>query len=83
MTKCKSCGRLFRQKKEGNQIYCKQCAPKYEKIEYKEVECSNSDCDKKFFVDARNMTKCMCDDCYRKYRRKKKTETMRKLRKKN
>ena len=38
---CKNCGRLFKTKKEGNQLYCKKCAPKYEKIEYKVVKCSN------------------------------------------
>ena len=71
---CKNCGRLFRAKK--NAQYCKKCAPKYEKIEYKVVKCSNPECNEDFFVDARNMTKCMCDDCYKEYRKKKNLEAV-------
>ena len=56
--------------------YCKKCAPKYEKIEYKVVKCSNPECNEDFFVDARNMTKCMCDDCYKEYRKKKNLEAV-------
>ena len=32
--------------------------------------------DEDFFVDARNMTKCMCDDCYKEYRKKKNLEAV-------
>lgn len=78
---CKSCGILFKTKKQGNQEYCKTCAPKYEKVEYKTLVCSSLDCNNEFVVDARNMTKCMCDSCYTIYRRRKKTETMQELRK--
>lgn len=39
------------------------------------------DCDEWFEVDARNQSKNRCDSCYKVYRRKQKTETMRILRK--
>lgn len=71
---CKYCGRLFKAKK--NTQYCKKCAPKYEKIEFRMGQCI--DCGTEFEVDARNTTKCRCDVCQREYikeydrRRKKK-----------
>lgn len=71
---CKNCGRLFKSK--TNSQYCRKCAPKYKKIEYKVVKCSNPECNEDFFVDARNMTKCMCDDCYKEYRKKKNLEAV-------
>ena len=40
------------------------------------VKCSNPECNEDFFVDARNMTKCMCDDCYKEYRKKKNLEAV-------
>jgi hypothetical protein len=75
---CKSCGRLFKSK--TNTQYCRKCAPKYNKVEYKILKCANLECGKEFEVDARNMTKHLCDECYQIYRRNKKTETMRELR---
>ena len=77
---CKSCGSLFKTKKTGNQEYCKKCTPTYKKVEFKMVKCEV--CGEEFCVDARNMTKRKCDECYLLHRRKNKAETMRKLRSK-
>lgn len=86
--KCKTCGRLFRASGNNSQ-YCKDCSPRYQK-KYKdqgdtlepnipkEKICIN--CGEKFYVDARNNTKCMCDECYSVHRRAQKTATMRRLR---
>lgn len=86
--KCKKCGRLFRITGKNSQ-YCKDCGPKYQ-TKYKnqgelpdedlpkEKRCEN--CGETFYVDARNNTKCLCDECYFVHRRMKKTETMRNLR---
>lgn len=64
---CKKCGRLFRTKKQGNQIYCKKCAPKNLLMEVKIIVCK--DCGKEVTVDAKDNETCMCDDCYQNYRR--------------
>lgn len=64
--KCKSCGRLFKTKKEGLQIYCKKCTPKYKKIEYKTIKCI--DCKKDFKVDS--LSRCeRCEECNEKYQK--------------
>ena len=63
--KCDSCGRLFRQKKEGNQVYCKQCAPKYEKIEYKTIKCD--DCGDTVWVSSKDNETCRCGECREKH----------------
>lgn len=72
---CKLCGRLFKIK--GNSQYCKQCTPKYNKIEFKIKNCIN--CGMEFVVDARNNTKCRCDMCQnehvKEYDRKRKQNT--------
>lgn len=72
--KCKKCGRLFRATGKNSQ-YCKNCSPKYEK-KYKnqgelpsedlpkEKKCEN--CGETFYVDARNNTKCRCNECQKK-----------------
>lgn len=57
---CKSCGRLFKSKKEGWQIYCKKCAPKYEKVASRIVICKK--CQKTFEVPS--ISRCvMCESC--------------------
>lgn len=62
---CKNCGRLFRQKKEGNQVYCKQCAPKYEKIEYKTTKCT--DCGEEVWINSKDNETCRCEECREKH----------------
>lgn len=69
--KCKCCRRLFRTTGHNSQ-YCKDCAPSYQK-KYKDQGDSISsdvpkekycvDCGELFYVDARNNTKCRCDEC--------------------
>lgn len=56
---CKSCGRLFKVKTNGQ--YCKKCAPKYKPIESKIIVCI--DCGKEFVVDGIVKNKVRCDDC--------------------
>lgn len=89
--KCKKCGRLFRITGKNSQ-YCSNCTPKYEKKYKNQGELPSEDlpkekmceyCGEIFYVDARNNTKCKCDECYFVYRRAKKTETMRQLRANN
>ena len=77
---CKSCGRLFKTKKEGNQVYCKKCAPKYLLMEVKTIVCQC--CGREVVIDAKDNQTCMCEECYQQHRRKRKTEVMRELRKK-
>lgn len=69
--KCKNdeCGRLF--KKKGNYELCPLCR-KYQKVEYKTIQCL--DCGKDVVVDARNMTKCRCDECQNEDRKRQKRE---------
>ena len=61
---CKSCGRLFRTKKQGNQIYCKKCAPKNLLMEVKTIVCQ--DCGREVTVDAKYNNGCRCEECQRK-----------------
>jgi hypothetical protein len=74
---CKHCNQPFKQTKHDI-LYCSEHKQYYIPIETKEIQCT--DCGVKVEVDARNMTKTRCDECYKTYRRKKKTETMRKIR---
>lgn len=63
--RCKHCGILVKQNKSETRKYCKDCIG-YQPIETKTIVCI--DCGKEFDVDARNMTKTRCDECYKKYR---------------
>ena len=58
---CKNCGRLFKTKKEGNQLYCKKCAPKYEKIEYKTIKCT--DCGVEVWISSKDTRTYRCESC--------------------
>lgn len=58
---CKSCGRLFRTKKEGNQIYCKKCAPKHLLMEVKTIACQ--DCGIEVTIDAKDNKTVRCEEC--------------------
>lgn len=60
------------------QEYCNDCKG-YQKIGIVKRKCI--DCHKSFDVDARNMTKKRCDECYEKYRKERKLETQRLRRK--
>lgn len=57
--KCESCGRLIRIKK--NTKYCKDCSPKYEKVESKIIKCI--DCGDEFIVSSKCNNVCRCRDC--------------------
>lgn len=58
---CKSCGRLFRTKKQGNQIYCKKCAPKNLLMEVKTIVCQ--ECGVEVTVDAKDNKTIRCEMC--------------------
>jgi DNA-directed RNA polymerase subunit RPC12/RpoP len=58
---CKSCGRLFKTKKEGNQIYCKKCSPKVQSLEIKTIVCV--DCGETVVISSKNNKTCRCDYC--------------------
>ena len=74
---CANCGKIHKQNKYGNRVYCKDCIG-YQPIETKIVVCIN--CGQTFEVDARNMTKTRCDECYKVYRRQKIKENVQKYR---
>ena len=61
---CKSCGRLFKTKKEGNQLYCKKCSKKEDKNEYKEVYCV--DCGEEVLINYKGNKTCRCEECQEK-----------------
>ena len=63
---CKNCGRLFRTKKEGNQVYCKKCAPKNTTMEVKIIVCQ--DCGAEVTVDAKNNKTTRCEECQERHR---------------
>jgi hypothetical protein len=73
---CKSCGRLFKARTNGQ--YCKKCAPKYHHIESKTITCV--DCGKVFTVDGVVKNKIRCDDCQESHIRQLKTEKQREYR---
>lgn len=78
---CKSCGRLFKVRTNGQ--YCKKCSPKYQPTELKTIVCV--DCGKDFVVLSRATQTCRCEDCnllYQKNRNAEKNKAYRE-RKKN
>lgn len=75
---CKSCGRLFRIRK--NTQYCKQCTPKYEKIEEKTIKCV--DCGKTVYVNTMDTKTIRCEECYNAYRKKQNLQAVRKYQQK-
>lgn len=75
--KCENCGRLFRKNK--NKKYCADCEA-YQPVGDKIVTCI--DCGKEFSTNAKNNQTNRCEDCYKVYRRQRKTEVMRELRSK-
>lgn len=74
---CKSCGRLFKVRTNGQ--YCKKCAPKYKPIETKIIVCV--ECGKEIVVDGIIKNKCRCDDCQESYRKMYMKELMQNKRK--
>ena len=58
---CKSCGRLFRTKKEGNQVYCKKCSPKNLTMQVKTIVCQ--DCGREVTIDAKDNKTIRCETC--------------------
>lgn len=72
---CKSCGKLFKTSKTGNQMYCKKCSHHYEAKGIVQKTCQ---CGETFDVDSRNTTKIMCDKCYKDHRKKKNLEAVKK-----
>ena len=89
--KCKCCGRLFRTTGHNSQ-YCKDCSPSYQK-KYKDQGDTLShdvpkekccvDCGELFYVDARNNTKCRCDECQKDVDREKTRQRVQKHRENN
>ena len=78
---CKNCGRLFKTKKEGNQLYCKKCAPKYKKIEYKVIKCI--DCGTEVWINSKDTETCRCEDCNFTYQRERNAKKNRAYRDRN
>lgn len=79
---CKNCGRLFKTKKSGDNIYCPKCQKEKKEKNIKVFTCSG--CKEEFPIfNIYNTRTTMCEECYRKHRRKNKTDTMRNLREKN
>lgn len=78
---CKSCGRLFRTKKEGNQVYCKRCAPKHVLMEIKTIVCKC--CGQEIAIVSKDNQTSMCETCYKKHRKETIKENVRKFREKN
>ena len=56
---CKNCGRLFKSK--TNSQYCRKCAPKYKKIEYKSTKCV--DCGEEVWISSKDTKTCRCEEC--------------------
>lgn len=69
---CKSCGRLFRTKEKGNQVYCKKCSPKKLLMEVKTIVCQC--CGAEVTIDAKDNQTCMCENCYAEHRKQKSRE---------
>lgn len=78
---CKNCGRLFKTKKEGNQLYCKKCAPKYEKIEYKTIKCT--DCGVEVWISSKDTETCRCENCNLVYQRERNAKKNKAYRERN
>ena len=79
---CIRCGRLFKTKKSGDNIYCPKCQKEKKEKNIKVFTCSG--CKEEFPIfNIYNTRTTMCEECYRKHRRKNKTDTMRNLREKN
>ena len=62
-SRCELCGRLIRQTKKADKRFCRECAEivGYVPDGMRVVVCC--DCGQIVYVDARNMTKCRCDEC--------------------
>lgn len=75
---CEGCGRLIKIRK--NTQYCKECSKKYTPIKTKTIICV--DCGEEVIVSSKDNQTCMCEECYKKHRRERKTEVMRNLRNK-
>ena len=73
---CEKCGERFIPS-ASNQKLCDTCGT-YQPIGSKTITCI--DCGEEVVVDARNMTKVRCDECYEVYRKNRKLETQRKRR---
>lgn len=68
---CKYCGRLFRQNKQNNMLYCYKHRG-YQKKELRFGTCI--DCGREFSVAANNQRKNRCDKCAQNYRIQYKSE---------
>lgn len=58
--RCKDCGVLIRQNKQGNRVYCTECN-KYKPIDVKKIVCI--DCGEIIEIDACDMKTCRCNEC--------------------
>ena len=59
---CKSCGRLFKVRTNGQ--YCKKCSPVYKPVETKIITCV--DCGNEVIINGNSSRKIRCDDCQHK-----------------
>ena len=77
--RCAECGILCKQNKYGNRIYCNNCVGNIP-IAKKTIACIDCGCN--FDIDAKDNQTDRCPECYKKYRRKFKTEKQREYRNK-
>ena len=75
--RCKNCGVLVRQNKNGTRQYCDDCIG-YIPMEYKFIECE--DCGERVKVAAKNNKTTRCPECQAKRDREKASERKRKQR---
>lgn len=67
---CKSCGRLFKVRTNGQ--YCKKCSPKYKPIETKTIVCI--DCGADVYIHPKDNKTCRCEYCQEEADKKSKRE---------
>lgn len=79
---CKSCGRLFKMNKNApGRLYCKECGQKEDVNDFKVIKCIN--CGEDVVVGKFDTETCMCEECYKEYRKQYWKEKKREYRSKN
>lgn len=84
---CPVCGKIFKQNKQNNLVYCNKCSKKvkserdkkkYDHIERKTIFCV--DCGEEIEINSKDNQTDRCPECYKKYRKKYWAENKRRLR---
>lgn len=79
-SRCAECDILFKQNKNNTYKYCIKHRG-YQPLESKNIQCV--DCGKVVGVDPKDNETCRCEECYKKYRKMKVKENVRRFREKN